>query len=182
MFFHKKEDKGGLPDLPPLPEKDFGSLLGIKEIDDDEDLEGHSLPSFPDSPVSNKSSQDAIKDAVKQEEEKKFNVLEMEEWKPTQMKYDNFKSERSEMPIYPRKNFEQNKKQTDVFVKIDKFRTAQKSLNEIEEKLEEINEMIKKIREIKMREEQEISSWEKDIAHVRARIKDVSSNIFEKVE
>jgi len=50
------------------------------------------------------------------------------------------------------------------------------------ETLEDIDELIKKIRETKLREDQEISSWENDVLHVKTRIKEVSENIFEKLE
>ncbi|MBS3099245.1 hypothetical protein J4462_03465 [Candidatus Pacearchaeota archaeon] len=51
----------------------------------------------------------------------------------------------------------------DVFVKIDKFHSAKKTLRDVGNSLEEIDSLIKKIREVKLREEQEISSWEKDV-------------------
>ena len=71
---------------------------------------------------------------------------------------------------------------SDIFIRIDKFHSAKKSLFELQTKLEEIDQMIKKIRDIKMREEQELSSWEADLTHVKARIQDISTNIFEKTD
>ncbi|MFH1289817.1 MAG: hypothetical protein ABIH92_00235 [Nanoarchaeota archaeon] len=70
----------------------------------------------------------------------------------------------------------------DVFVRIDKFHSARRSLTEIGNRLEDIDELVKKIRETKLREEQELASWEKDIVHIKSRVQSVSENIFEKVE
>ncbi len=50
----------------------------------------------------------------------------------------------------------------------------------VQEKMEDIDELVKKIREVKMREEQELGSWENDLINIKSRIKDVSENIFEK--
>lgn len=69
----------------------------------------------------------------------------------------------------------------DIFVKIDKFRSVRKTLEETSTKLEEIDEMLKKIKEIKMREEQELENWEREISNARGRIHEINSQIFEKV-
>lgn len=73
-------------------------------------------------------------------------------------------------------------KSREIFVKIDKFHTARKSLEIIKEKVGEIDDLLKRIRETKLREEQELSSWEKEIGSVKSRIQDVNDNIFEKLE
>jgi hypothetical protein len=71
---------------------------------------------------------------------------------------------------------------SDVFVKIDKFHSARRALKGANDSLKEISELMKKIREMKLREEQELAAWEKDVANVKARIRDVTENIFEKVD
>jgi hypothetical protein len=74
-----------------------------------------------------------------------------------------------------------NQKNQDIFVKIDKFQSARKALNSAKEQLEEINNLLRKIRETKLREEQELSSWEKDLSAAKARIQEITENIFEKI-
>jgi len=69
----------------------------------------------------------------------------------------------------------------DVFVKLDKFHSAKKTLSEVRGKLEDVDALIKKIREIKMKEEQEIASWERDLTFAKSRIQEITENIFEKV-
>ena len=79
MFFNKKDEKGRLPDLPPLPVNDFllkkPEKVDARDLRDvlkqdiqrdslDEDSEKHALPSFPDSPNEKGFSQSVIKDAV----------------------------------------------------------------------------------------------------------------------
>lgn len=73
-------------------------------------------------------------------------------------------------------------KTEDVYVKIDRFHSARKALTSARNKLAEIEEVMRKIRETRMREEQELASWEKDIDSVKSRVEDVTKNIFEKIE
>lgn len=180
--------------------------------DNDEGQETHVLPAFPDSPTHNRFSQVAIKAAVSDNKEDIFNelpkesknikVVEMEEWHHPKHEVDHFEEpdysgghgavhepEEAPEPEHgivsfpdPSRRVSKDKGGSDVFVKLEKFRSARKSLDEISDKLEEIDLMIKKIREVKLREDQELSRWEKDITHVKARISDVNENIFEKVE
>jgi hypothetical protein len=70
----------------------------------------------------------------------------------------------------------------DVYVKIDRFHSARKALTGARNKLAEIEEVMRKIRETRMREEQELASWEKDIDSVKSKVEDVTKNIFEKIE
>lgn len=91
-------------------------------------------------------------------------------------------------PVYPSPSFAspgnpmRPQKNTDVFVKIDKFYSAKRALESVDHKLDEIEELLRKIREVKMREEQEIASWEKDVSMIKSRLKEVTSTIFEKVD
>lgn len=93
MFFKKKEEKEGLPDLPMLPLEGFSSKKSTKlevkgldgtfgkfssdkdegtdastELEDEVVIERHALPSFPDSPMGKSFSQSVIRDAVSDED------------------------------------------------------------------------------------------------------------------
>jgi len=201
MFGKKKEDKDKLPDLPSLPSPG----IGLRDFEhQDEDVEEHPLPAFPDTPRHNDFSQVAIKEAVsdegreeegipefpegEREEGKPVKVIEMEEWSPEHIE------EEHPLPIRPPADErvevvgglpepvrEISSQVPDVFVKIDKFKSAKKALTDVKEKLSDIDQLIHKIRDVKMREEQELSSWEKDMEKIKSRIRDVSENIFEKV-
>lgn len=196
MFWDKKEDKPKLPELPPLKFDDSGN----KEM---AQMPRHNLPSFPDSAQNKGFSQAAIKDAISQKEEnapmqefpnfpddsdsevigdskdKDFKTVEMEEWTPDKkLSEDISKLKETVKP----KVASPKTKNADIFVKIDKFYSIKKALGEAKQNLEDIDEMLKKIREIKMREEQELTSWEKEISNVKSRIQEVTENIFEKVD
>jgi len=186
MLFHKKDKKGVLPELPPLPDslpKPRESL--IDNLDKKDSV--HTLPTFPDSPRHNSFSQAAIKDAISQEDDEvdepfvvgkpvqRAELVEMDEWTPSQQN-----SISSSLPLPPSSPRPGMQSSSDIFVKIDKFHVAKKSLAEARAQLEEIDELMKKVRETKMREEQELLQWERDLSQVKARIKDVSENIFEK--
>ena len=202
MIFDKKKGEKKLPDLPsPRSSLDVGHEPDFPH--EDEETESHSLPSFPDSPSHNKFSQAAIKDAVRDDEPleengKNIKIVEMEEWGPSHPGHDERLPSLEEpeeleeirgAKIEPRvSDIDESPKtgksglSADVFVKIDRFRSAKRALGTVEDKLEEIDQTIKKIRETKMREEQELASWEKNIMHVKSRVQDISENIFEKVE
>ena len=70
----------------------------------------------------------------------------------------------------------------DVFVRIDKFHTARKSLSEIKNRLNDIDELVRRIRDTKLKEEQELAGWEKELLQIKTRVQTVAENIFEKVE
>ncbi|MEK6934202.1 MAG: hypothetical protein AABW75_04990 [Nanoarchaeota archaeon] len=77
------------------------------------------------------------------------------------------------------RKFEKN---SDIFIKIEKFQSARRALQTSQDHLEQIESILKKIREIKLKEEQELASWEKDLSLAKSRIQEVTENIFEKVE
>jgi hypothetical protein len=87
-----------------------------------------------------------------------------------------------EAPISPPlpKPEPQKESHSEIYIKIDKFYSAKRALSATEEKLEEIDELLKKIRETKLREEQELSAWEKELLSLKTRIKEVTSTLSEK--
>jgi TFIIF-interacting CTD phosphatase-like protein len=146
MFWNKKEDKKGLPDLPPLksPSRPF-------EMPEVEEEPSQSFPEAPEVHVS---------------EAKAPKIKEIEEWNPP--------ATVSEVKT--------GKKTEDVYVKLDKFHSARKALVHARDKLKELDELMKKIRDTRMREEQELASWEDEINSVKSKVEDVTRNIFEKIE
>lgn len=199
---HEKEedDEEGLPELPPI-RTDFTKpqlQSPIPEIDEDE--EKNTLPSFPDSPTEKGFSQSAIKEAVKDKHDKedndeydnhKIKTIEMEEWTPSKTEKKETKKKR--IPKLPKLTEKLGvndpvalelpaEKRKEVFVKIDKFKSAKKSMDSIVSSINEIEELMKKIRETKMREEQEFNNWEKEVESVKSRIQNVRENIFEQLE
>jgi len=203
MLWKKKEAKEELPSLPPLTPKleDFRFPVpssAFEEQPSAETPEKNSLPSFPDSAIQKGFSQTAIKEAVGEEEAEtipkieetpKTKTLELEEWHPRELPKLNFPEQEKEekmpsqmqMPVSMPFKLSVEKKH-DVFIKIDKFYSAKRALESVKTRLKDIEETLRKIRETKMREEQELSSWEKELSSIKARVQDVSENIFEREE
>lgn len=69
---------------------------------------------------------------------------------------------------------------TDIFVKIDKFYSAKKSLLSAKQDIEDIDSFLKKIRDTKIKEERELANWEKQIESIKERIQNINNSIFEK--
>lgn len=208
MFWQKKEDKG-LPDLPPIEPKKFIIPRDDFEDEDDEEIEKHALPAFPDSAQQKGFSQTAIKSAVEENEEssdrhesqenRTFKTLEISD---SPMAEKSAAHHIKEFPSFPMPPASQHSisspylsepetiiqkapktgKTGEIFVKLDKFYSAKKSLESAKSKLLEIDELLKKIRENRMREEQELSFWEKEMSNIKIRIKEISEGVFEKVE
>lgn len=256
MFWDKKEDKKGLPDLPTI-KSPFNKELEVSsnlvkspiaqkpemkedhDSNDDEDgleVERHSLPSFPDSPISKGFSQSAIKDAISQEDlkepapiptqkpsdkiipeqSKKFKTVELNEEvvennpyltsinqfqtkTPSNKKVISANSaystsntmslglpptedERPEIEEKIEPKPQSPAQKSDVFVKIDKFFSAKKALETIDNEINDIDSLLKKIRETKQKEERELANWEKQMTVIKSRIQNISDNIFEKTQ
>jgi len=215
MFWGKKGEKSkddrGLPDLTPEKPVLFNDASSEEDSfekenkdgqetwtrDENEEIEKHNLPSFPDSPIQKGFSQSAIKDAVEEDEtgeRASYRVKEIDEADSSDLPQINEEGEMEDsedeesisdvkLPIGRVKNAEvgeeYSSKKADIFVKIDRFYSAKKALDSIEIKLLDIEDSLKKIRETKMREEQELSGWEKEIDDVKTKVQDVREKIFE---
>jgi len=200
MFWNKKKSKG-LPDLP-VPKVENSEINKKEEIS--------SLPSFPDTPSKKGFSQSVIKDAVEPEEiphlptsenklsksltkeisepeelpevpgiqkenksplpplnsERKSPHREMNEWKPSEIK----RLDKKEIEKGP------------VFVRLDKFNDAKDSLEEMKFKLDEIDELLKTLKDVKAKEEKELTDWEKEMDELKARLRSLTSDVFDNVE
>ena len=184
MFWEKKKKEDGLPDLPrpparpSLPQRDFMPIE-----DDFEDEKIHELPSFPDSPMQKGFSQSAIKEAVANEEikeEDRIPDLKMplfEEHKRIGGAEENYSGQAAHT-LYPAGKRESKP----IFVRIDKFQLARNSLETVKEKLAEIEDLLKTIRDVKAKEDVELSSWEAEMENAKSRVQNVLNDIFERAE
>ncbi len=189
MFGKKKESHGDLPDLPDF--QGYNKMNPVKNpnVSDDLGEEFHSLPSFPDSPMKRGFSQSAIKEAVNTSESENvedldelpefdsslensgssdFKLREVDEWVPPKIP----------LPEQPARKITETKP---IYVRLDKFQSARESLEKIKSGLEEIDSLLKQMKEIKAKEEHELSSWEKEMENVKARISNVISDIFDRL-
>ena len=184
MSHKEKEDESELPELPPIKFNPDKPMI----YEDDEELERHSLPSFPDSPIDKGFSQTAIKEAIKDSDDSKeqdksnIKTIEMKEWKSEEgKKIPKLPKLSEKLGVEYEPQMISPEKKKEVFVKIAKFRSAKKSMEEISNSLDEVESLMKRIRETKMREEQEFSSWEKEVESVKSRIESIRQNIFERI-
>lgn len=193
MFWDKKDEKKMITDLPPLklPERQMQNSNYEEDEENEEYSEKHGLPSFPDSPQERGFSQAAIKEAINNNDMEESNseyenintgppktirTIEMKEWEPDYKLQDPSKD-----PLIEKmRSFSQKQKGSEVFIKLQKFTTAKKALIDVESKIDELEKMLKKIREVKMREEQELSAWEREISTIKARIETISENLLDK--
>ncbi len=181
MLWKKKKDNK-LPDLPPAP--NFPSPFAAQHPsqfgnESEETGEIHELPSFPDSPMQRGFSQAAIKEAVTQQEN--YEEDRLPALPPREQIEENFEQWESR----PRPSFElkhQRAENKPIFVKLEKFQLARNSLENISSKLDEIDNMLKEIRQLKLKEDQELASWEADLANVKSRIQNILTEIFERTE
>jgi hypothetical protein len=202
MFWNKKDDKKGLPDLPPSKMPVNADLLRDLQKAN-EPLSLKELPTFPEAPSERVPSETAIKEVIEEPpaetapaeklslpkiieqpedleeaigQKQTIKTIEMDEWTPES---DAPLGEPpAEKPKVKEQAYKPEKKGGDVFVKIDRFNTARRSLNSIKQKIEEMDVLLKKIRDVKLREEQEIASWEKDVATLKSRLQDINDNVF----
>jgi hypothetical protein len=219
MFWSKKEDEEGLPDLPSSPAIASGRRSDYDRLPfSTEEEEIHSLPSFPDSPTDKGFSQSAIKDAVTEEEEmpelpefgdeemedlpdikpspppqmeewKPRPPPQMEEWKPRPSPPQEWKPKSLPVTRSPRHIREEVMRQDmensrlpdrPIFVRLDKFKTARNSLEVVKQKVDEIEELLKTIRDVKRKEDEELSAWEGEMESVKTRINHVTNELFDK--
>ena len=200
-----------LPPPSPIHEMDSSSPIEnqdesiLKELADQEEIRAR-LPVFPDSPQNEGFSQSAIKEAINnvppphelpslpeipsyENDEEELSTDEMTEWDPSEIEptqgsiADPTLSQLSQtIPSPPSELSTNNNKSSDIFVKIDRFHSVRRSLSDTQDKLEEISDILKKIRETKLREEQELTSWEKELLSIKSHIREVNDNIFEKTD
>lgn len=188
-WFKKKEVKAGavgsnlteLPELPELPTlQRFSELSKLPETEKPM-FEPRSLPSFPGK-LDSGFSQEAIKSAVspilpinsKQVKNRERRTLEIPEDTPK----TKFSSLLPSSVIESRLS----KKIEPVYIRIDKFKAAIQSFNEIQKKVAEVEDLLQKIKEMKQKEDEELRVWERDLETIKARIDAIDKGVFSKLD
>jgi len=187
LWFKKKtkEVNEEIPSLPELPKLDLSKLdlpkdnpefripqslpmmsqgqgkEKIEAVRGSERIPPVSLPPIP-----------PMKMEFKQQNEARFRPSKIEveerEEKPKIMEYDNYAREVT-------------KKIEPVFVRIDRFQEGVSNLQEVKRKVQEIDALIKRTKEIRAKEEQELTEWEHEIEKIKGRLENIDRKIFSKV-
>jgi hypothetical protein len=68
-----------------------------------------------------------------------------------------------------------------VFVRIDKFQDSQKKFAEIDKKVKEIEKILGKVKQVKIKEDAEISKWSEDLEKIKSGLSEIDSDIFNQI-
>jgi len=197
-FNKKKEEKKEIPSLSELPK-----LPEIPRISgEEENFSINKLPSFPNSSLGEKFSQNTIKEAVAGKKEGE-EVFEADESVQTKNDMRTMQKPQKELPMkefpYERKGTERAprtrevpenfreaarmvRKTEPIFIRIDKFEESLDMLEKIKKEILEIEKMLRDVKRIKEEEEKELESWESRIQMTKEQIEKIDRNIFSKLE
>lgn len=193
LFSKKKEIAGEETlTLPELPRSSEFALLPKSKIPDVPsglpEIELDTLPILPNSEAGKKFNQEAIKEAINQPmSEPQLQSQKLTRPIPTreleEKKIPEISDKKTlEPPIMISPKIHKHLKKIEpVFVRLDKFQSTTETFEEIQTKIEEIEELLKKTRDIKIREEQELAEWEREIQIIKSRIDLIDKNIFNKL-
>lgn len=115
-------------------------------------------------------------------------VMEISDWPK---KFAPAQRTREEMPEIQRsraiseiKTFraEKPKKTGPVFIRIDKFEEAISSFREIKKKVSEIENLLKTVKEVKAKEESELSEWEFELQKIKSKIEGIDKSLFSELD
>lgn len=85
--------------------------------------------------------------------------------------------ERFRLPIEkPKSIFVEQKP---IYIKIDKYKSAMKTLAEIKARLLEAEKILSNLQKIKNEEDQEFENWRNDIEQIKDKLLSVDKNLFE---
>jgi len=195
-LFSKKED---VPEIP--------SVSALPELPKQEKRELSGLPSFPSNSKNEAFNQEIVKSAVTDMPSPEENEVSVEV--PKDLHITEESKEESLIPSisltknsipefpkristteFPRKTLEISEstpnistiKQIEpIFVRIDKFQSAQKNLVEIKSKINEIELILGKIKKVRIQEETELKGWSEDIEKIKSRLAEVDEDIFSQI-
>lgn len=178
MVLFKKKEEVKVPELPPIP---------------DLPREGaeRGLPSLPPS-FNEDFNRNIIKSAVNEEaesheEEGSIPSVPLNEQEPEEIKkHEKFlPSEGTSEPVERIPTIRDKVRTIEgpesIFVRIDKFRAAKKELGFVKKNLSEAEAILNKIKEMKVKEDSEMSDINLNLDNIKKKIEEVDSLVFDKV-
>lgn len=178
-WFNKKEK---VPEIPPasrIPDAPFSS-----ESIERQDLP--ELPSFNNVNAGEQFNNAVIKSAVQDssgEDEVSVEELPQDFNFPVPVQEDSSPVKKT-LELAPKQEiFEKPmvKQNEPIFVRIDKFHDAKKDFEEIKKKMKDIDMILRKVKEVKTKEDAEISGWTDELEKVKARLSEIDENFFNKM-
>ncbi|VVB83989.1 Uncharacterised protein [uncultured archaeon] len=172
------EDISGLPELPQLPE-----LPEFEDTDEYSNEKLAQLPSFPDSNIGRKFSQNSIKEAVTgKKEDEEVETDEFAENEMQTMRKPRIKEELKKSPSFSQVSRTKPKEAEPLFIRIDKFEEGSHKFEEVKRKTAEIEKMFANLKNIKENEDKELKSFEEEIRQIKEKIEIIDNNVFSKIE
>ena len=104
-----------------------------------------------------------------------FNMTEsydFEREKDSESQFDEFTPRRSPILI-------ERKDDKPIFVKIDKYKEAVKTIESIRTKIEEAESLMKNLTRLREQEEKELQEWQSNLDDVKQKLMKVDKNLFE---
>lgn len=185
MWFNKKKQETipelpELPSLPDLPEVPNTHSSSFKPANTQQNLP--SLPSFPPSESANRMSHAAIKSALEIPIDSSKFTREISPEQEEEKEEGGAHQERLFAPPALPEYRHQVSEKSPVFVRIDKFQAAVQNLQEIKAQVANLEAYVTEIARIKAKEEEELSSWEKEIFDIKAKLEFIDKNVFFKLD
>ena len=88
-------------------------------------------------------------------------------------------TENAEKYLEHHENHEEQKKE--IFVKLEKFKQAQKTFSKMKEKMIEIEALVNKANQLNEKEKTELTTWEKELHDIKLNMNEVDANIFNQI-
>ncbi len=169
-----KEPELELPQLPHDEAEDFDREAIKREINEPRISPIHSQLASPERiqaqkrmPASSRTLSPSISSQRRIEPDFNFEPSRTLELPPSRMSMASTKM---------------TKKIEPVFVRLDRFQMTIQTFEEIKAKIEEIENVLRKTSEIKIKEEQELAEWEREIQVIKSRIELIDKNVFNKLD
>ena len=72
-----------------------------------------------------------------------------------------------------------HKDEKTLFIKVDKYKSVMRSLEDIKSKLNEVEKVLDKLNEIKKEEDDELTKWHSDLSYLKERLNKIDQTLFE---
>jgi hypothetical protein len=172
-FFRKKEEPPRIQRSSTLPELPRESRNQVSE-----------LPTMPQSTSNDNLNESMIKSAMDDNyssEEDEVKPDEILHEHPMEHRQNHLRLPSSFSRPSRMERVSARPKRETIFVKIDEFNRAQDSLAVIDETLKELSSDIQTLKEIKLKEVDELNSWDEELKKINARLSKMDSTIFGEV-
>lgn len=199
--FSYEEEEEHLPQLPRFPNNTLGNkfsqntikeaISGKKEeeeVFDAEDFHKEENKGMMQKPLQKPSVMEDFSDyqlsqgSVSSMQKPLQKPAVREEFNDYQISKESVPTKTKEIPQnFAMRNY-MTKKAEPVFIRIDKFEESMKIFQEIKVQISDIESFIKNTKEIKSKEEEELTSWETEIQGIKNQIEKVNQDIFSRIE